>query len=463
MKSKKMIIIFILVITAVLATGGYYCYFRKTNTWIRKIEAGEKPVTNPLKGFAAWGENYREDPWVSFAYVPVYWSLLEPEEGVYDFAELEERCSFEKWKDDNVRLIFRVITDTPSGKKHMDIPRWLYEKTGGAGTWYDCSYGKGFSPDYENKIFQEAHARLIQALYERYGENPQLAFIQLGSLGHWGEWHVNTNAGIARFLLQAVTDGYVQDYLDYFPAAMLLLRRPYHIGAKEGLGLYNDSFGQNESHELWLPWISDGYVSDQNGETLSGMPDFWKKAPSGGEFAAAQEDSWYFSETQFAKTMELMQKSYTTFLGPNVPKCGEYDENTEENVEKLLQEMGYCLGVRKCKITRGLFQRELCVDLQWENTGIAPLYGDWKICLEIRDSAGAEVWSEELDSNISSWGPGTHDFSACLAGTEKLPKGEYTLWAGITDPLTEKTGVSLQMETEQEEGLYQIAEFTIQQ
>ena len=166
------------------------------NTVSGSLPAGEKPVTNPLKGFAVWGENHRQDPWISFAYVPVYWNLLEPEEGVYDFAALEGRCSFKEWKKDNVRLILRVIADSPSDQSHMDIPKWLYEKMDGAGTWYDTGYGKGFSPDYENPVFQEAHQALLAALGARYKEDPQVAFIQLGSLGHWGEWHVNYGEGI---------------------------------------------------------------------------------------------------------------------------------------------------------------------------------------------------------------------------------------------------------------------------
>ncbi|MBM6901374.1 hypothetical protein H6B10_17170, partial [Gemmiger formicilis] len=36
-----------------------------------EIPAGPKPVTNPMKGLVAWGENYRQDPYVAFAIVPV--------------------------------------------------------------------------------------------------------------------------------------------------------------------------------------------------------------------------------------------------------------------------------------------------------------------------------------------------------------------------------------------------------
>ena len=56
-----------------------------------EIPTSDKPVTNPMKGLVAWGENYRQDPYVAFAYVPVYWNELEPRQGEYDFAALEER------------------------------------------------------------------------------------------------------------------------------------------------------------------------------------------------------------------------------------------------------------------------------------------------------------------------------------------------------------------------------------
>lgn len=459
MRFKKQITV-LCIVAALLLIGACGMSIWRGRSRTFEIPAGEKPVTNPMKGFMAWGENFREDPWVSFAYIPVYWNLLEPSEGVYDFEALEERACFQKWKDANVRLVLRVVADSPSQEAHMDIPSWLYEKMGkDAGQAYDNSYGKGFSPNYRSPVFQKAHAGLIRALGERYAEDPAVAFVQLGSLGHWGEWHVNVSEGIERFPFQSVTDRYVQDYLEHFPAEKLLLRRPYKIGAENKMGLYNDSFGKVSSHESWLSWVKDGYESDQNGEQLSGMPNFWKYAPSGGELATDQEESRYFSDEQFPALLKLLRESHTTFLGPNAPKFQEHEGTTKKNIEQFLQEMGYCLGVRRCRIRRGIFDKTIQAELTWSNRGIAPLYGDWPVYVELRDESGAVVWKHSYSSRLSSLVSGEAVQNLSLEGTENLKKGAYQCYVGIIDPLTAKPGVRLDMEGE---GMtYWMADITI--
>ncbi len=50
-------------------------------------------------------------------------------------------------------------------------------------------FGGGFSPDYENKDLQSGLPKLIKALGERYNSNPRIAFVRVGLLGYWGDWH----------------------------------------------------------------------------------------------------------------------------------------------------------------------------------------------------------------------------------------------------------------------------------
>ena len=189
------------------------------------------------------------------------------------------------------------------------------------------------------------------------------------------------------------------------------------------------------------------------------MPDFWRRAPSGGEFSPRQEDGWYFTAQQFPTTLDLLQQSHTTFLGPNAPAYGELTGTEGDNLRTLLAEMGYTLGVRRCTVWRTAFSRRMQAELTWENTGLAPLYADWSMALELRDETGQTVWSGRAKAPFSDWSAGLHTVQVALPGD--LPGGTYSLWAGIVDPLTDAPGVALQMRTVSDGALYRVAEIPL--
>lgn len=155
-----------------------------------------KPLGIPLMGYApcAWNAEVRED--VSLLYMDITWAELEPEEGQYNWEGIEKENQLERWREEGKHIVLRFVCDVPGSETHMDIPEWLYEKTNHAGTWYDVSFGKGFAPDYNNEIFISCHQKAVEAMGEHLGQDGLISYIELGSLGHWGEWHVNYSVGI---------------------------------------------------------------------------------------------------------------------------------------------------------------------------------------------------------------------------------------------------------------------------
>lgn len=427
----------VLLITAALLCTGILMTHNRTIHFMQ----GEKPSSNPLKGYVCWGENNTDDPRIGFAYVPIYWKECEVQEGIYDFTLTEERFHVQEWKGRNVSLILRVIMDEPTDVRHMDIPEWLYEKTGGL--FYDNDYGKGFSPDYTSTVLQQAHHKLIQALYERYGSDPYVAYIQLGSLGHWGEWHTSTSVP---FPPSDITDRYVQDYLDFFPAEKLLLRRPYDIGKINHLGLYNDSFG-NSTHDTWLDWIENGYVSDQNGESLSDMCHFWKYNVSGGEFATDHELEWYFTDEQYSTTLDYIRKSHTTFLGPNSPIYVDHP-----NVDDLVQQMGYCYTITSLSIHKQLIKNSCTLTFRMDNIGTAPLYAKTDVTVQLKDQNNI-IQSQTKAIDFRQYG--TDAFTITFS-FENLPEGTYDICFGISDPRTGKPGIAIANDLSESNMIYNI-------
>ena len=163
---KKILAAMLLILIVILAAGAGYQWWSSGNGNKKQFQKSQEIFGNPLMGYApsAWYENVSED--ISLLYMDITWAELEPEEGVYAWDSIEEENQINRWKKEGKHLILRFVCDIPGDEKHMDIPRWLYEKTGEDGTWYDGEYGKGYSPDYNNKVFIEEHEKAIKALGE---------------------------------------------------------------------------------------------------------------------------------------------------------------------------------------------------------------------------------------------------------------------------------------------------------
>lgn len=419
---------------------------RKT---IKQYKESQAAFGNPLMGYApsAWYNEVSED--ISLLYMDITWAELEPEEGVYNWASIDEENQISRWRKEGKHLVFRFVCDIPGEEAHMDIPEWLYEKSGKAGKWYDGEYGKGFAPDYNNPTIISCHEQAVKALGEHFGQDGLISYVELGSLGHWGEWHVNYSEGIQRIPREAVREKYILPWTEAFPDARILMRRPFASAEKYGFGLYNDMTGQPEATQSWFDWINNGGEYDQTGEknVIVPMKDFWKTAPSGGEFTSSLSMEEML-DTNLSGTVEMIREAHTTFLGPKIP-----DENYVDGYKEVLKNMGYRLWVSMAELKNTAKGSRL--KLTWENSGVAPMYKEWPVYVYIEDESGKLVEKSRISIKISSLLPGEKEVTLTALETERLnsllEKG-YRLSVGIEDPMTEFPCVRFAMEALYQEG-----------
>ena len=419
---------------------------RKT---IKQYKESQAAFGNPLMGYApsAWYNEVSED--ISLLYMDITWAELEPEEGVYNWASIDEENQISRWRKEGKHLVFRFVCDIPGEEAHMDIPEWLYEKSGKAGKWYDGEYGKGFAPDYNNPTIISCHEQAVKALGEHFGQDGLISYVELGSLGHWGEWHVNYSEGIQRIPREAVRDKYILPWTEAFPDARILMRRPFASAEKYGFGLYNDMTGQPEATQSWFDWINNGGEYDQTGEknVIVPMNDFWKTAPSGGEFTSSLSMEEML-DTNLSGTVEMIREAHTTFLGPKIP-----DENYVDGYKEVLKNMGYRLWISMAELKNTAKGSRL--KLTWENSGVAPMYKEWPVYVYIEDESGKLVEKSRISIKISSLLPGEKATTLTALETERLnsllEKG-YRLSVGIEDPMTELPCVRFAMEALYQEG-----------
>lgn len=419
---------------------------RKT---IKQYKESQAAFGNPLMGYvpSAWYNEVSED--ISLLYMDITWAELEPEEGVYNWASIDEENQISRWRKEGKHLVLRFVCDIPSDEEHMDIPEWLYEKSGKAGKWYDGEYGKGFAPDYNSPTIISCHKKAVRAIGEHFGQDGLISYVELGSLGHWGEWHVNYSEGIQRIPREAVRDKYILPWTEAFPDAMILMRRPFAAAEKYGFGLYNDMTGQPEATQSWLGWINNGGEYDQTGEknVIVPMNDFWKTAPSGGEFTSSLSMEEML-DTNLSGTVEMIREAHTTFLGPKIP-----DENYVDGYKEVLKNMGYRLWISMAELKNTAKGSRL--KLTWENSGVAPMYKEWPVYVYIEDESGKLVEKSRISIKISSLLPGEKATTLTALETERLnsllEKG-YRLSVGIEDPMTELPCVRFAMEALYQEG-----------
>lgn len=433
-RKKRSKIPYILIIVLAVLIAGLLRYILPYRYQLNKTVAfseSDDPLDNPLTGYAPNAENIEECKDSQLVYIGLTWSVWEPNQGEYDIEGLEQLFNIEQWKKENKHAVIRFICDVPGEESHMDIPEWLYEKTRD-GEFYATEYGAGYSPNYENEYFLERHGYAIEALADYCNKDDFVAYVELGSLGHWGEWHTNTDEGVSPLPDAQTCWDYTLDYSDNFHNARLLMRRNFVMASDGKMGLYNDMIGSAEDTEEWREWIENGGGFETSGESVPYIPmeNFWKTAPSGGEFTSDFTSEELLGD-KLVDTLNMVKESHVSFIGP---KCPEGTLKDSEAAETIRERMGYRYYISSMSTEYLFSESAIQVSLVFENTGIAPIYWDWPVTMYVYNEEKELKYWELLDINLTELLPGQQmETTAQIPFTDEFRQG-YEIGIGIVDP-----------------------------
>lgn len=449
---------------------------------------------NPYKGWVGWadvGEGDIDNIAVLYdlIYVDIKWSEIEKVKGVYDFEAIEKQYQFDKWLDKGCRMVLRFVMDNPgivNGNpdiKRMDIPQWLYdeleaENAEGAGagvyylgqTIYDLLGGVGFSPNYKSPKLLEYHRNVVKALAERYDDPSITAYVEVGSLGHWAEFHC-WPTGTGEFPEPQLAQEYMRPYADYFHNVRVGIRKPYALAAENGWGLYNDIFGvtSDGGTPTFLEWANSGNT-DMPGSTpediaASKMPEWWKNNFSGGEFASGDFRTNAKTENICA-VLGQIRDSHTTWLGP-CSACdikystGDYDFYAY-NIEVMLKTMGYRYNLQSItKVAEATPGSAVALKMVWNNSGVAPIYYNCPVKLVLVDANGNVAYEQQLAADVTTWQQGRTSVEDVLNLPADLALGQYSLQVQMNAADEKAEIIELAMEGKTEAGRYELYTMTI--
>lgn len=327
------------------------------------LEYAPAPVDNPLKGFIPYRGTHdfphsMEFSYFSFAEVMVGADEFDFDGGVEPF--LEEIAG-----RGNQALI-RFYLDYPG--QPPGVPGWLVEE--GVELHPYEEWGGGLSPDYDHPAVVEAMEGFIAAFGERYDGDPRLGVVQVGLLGHWGEWHtwprvelfpsVETQNRVLAAWDRALTVtqfGVSQDAMGQEPPADFHLHR---------VGFHDDAFVNGT-----LPPPDWKF----HARTLRfGFADRWKELPVGGELLPGLQGTVWDDPPEAPEDYrECVETTRASWLLNHAPFVSDWPEEKRLRAEEGARLLGYELHAEAFRFAPGEGRLEIRVT----NRGVAPFYHDW--------------------------------------------------------------------------------------
>lgn len=404
------------------------------------------PLDNPLKGWCPYTNAGKIHQPYSMVFQYISWRELEPIEGNYRFDKWEESWDVEAAKDKHV--IFRVYIDYPS--KPSGLPQWL-RAAGVKETPYD-NYGGGQSPNYDDPRMIAAMERLIMALGKRYNDDPRIAFVELGLLGFWGEWHTYPRTKL--YASPETERRVINAYHKAFPDKSLMVRyaRDY-AGQQAWIGFHDDLFPEDTDNGHDWSFLS--------GLRKTNRTDNWQAAVIGGEMVPGKAAKWLGDDFDTTKAMVI--RSHFSWVGPYCPALESTENETfRTRSEELVRKMGYEYQITEVAHPAQVKTNQpLSLSLKGNNNGVAPFYYPWAIEWALLDTTSNVVARQTVDWDIRKWLPGPFAQEADV--TFSVPPGTYRLGLGIRDPWKDRPAIRFANDLPVQDGWIILSEVTVTQ
>eukprot|EP01121_Diplochlamys_sp_Union-15-3_P022821 TRINITY_DN9832_c0_g1_i1.p1 TRINITY_DN9832_c0_g1~~TRINITY_DN9832_c0_g1_i1.p1 ORF type:complete len:425 (+),score=68.04 TRINITY_DN9832_c0_g1_i1:127-1275(+) len=296
--------------------------------------------------------------------------------------------------------IFRVYVDYPSRtlKPTDGVPAYLVP---GLKFFTYTNDGGGVSPDWTNQTLISAMVSLIEAIGRKYDGDNRIAFIQVGFLGHWGEWHDE----VIPFASESVQNQILEAFDKSFQTTKILARYPDRLGTylapQLKLGFHDDSFGQDTLY----PNSSWSFTNQLvRGQALNN----WKNYPIGGEVRPESQLCIFAADPMEAckgkgvtpqdwdqcvqATHSSWQWDFSAFSGSGYPP-----EDLPRALEGALS-MGYQFYIPNVTVT--VQSSQIKIETYVWNKGNAPFY--YPLQLKVNYDEKAAYFTDPLNKLLPS-------------------------------------------------------------
>lgn len=375
-----------------------------TNCVVQPEDTGEALV-NPGMGwtfhfFSNVLENYGSklapddtlDDWpgLSVVYLRVPWAFLEPKEGEFNWSLLDTPA--QRWIAKGKRIALRVSC-SESWMRYA-TPEWV-KAAGAKGVEYELGSGPKaggplWDPDFVDPVFLQKLKNFLTVMAQRYDGNPNVAFIDIGSFGLWGEAHTLMSSQLSEAQTLAAVKRHIDLHVKLFKHTRLCLSddaaghdkpgRDFPImdyARARGVTMRDDSILVQPPPRSWYH---------------AGMAEaFWPTLP-----VILEHEHYGSSKLRGAwgdgsRLLQAVEDYHASYLSIHWWPREELNEN-RDLIRRINQRLGYRLQLREmswpAEVALGA---PFTVTTKWANVGVAPCYDGGFWALTLKDDRGGIV------------------------------------------------------------------------
>lgn len=388
--------------------------YKKDGRVIARFKDNGKPLVNPGMG---WTLHYYSNiiknygsklepsdtlddfPGLSVIYLRVPWAFLEPEEGKFNWWLFDTPA--QRWIDKGLQIAMRVSC-TESWMRYA-TPEWV-KKAGAKGVDFD--FGKGpreggklWEPDYLDPVFLQKLENFLSAMAKRYDGNPNVAFIDIGSFGMWGEGHTGFGARLNEEQTFEACKRHIDLHLKYFKKTLLCIsddmagssRPGRHFPITEyarqrGVTLRDDSI-------LVQPPPNSWYHAEL-------AQDFWPELPvilEHEHYGPSKQRGAWGDGSLLLKAVEDYHASYMSIHW--WPR--EFLNENRQIIEKINKRIGYRINLIEVEYPDTIpINKPFQIKTKWANVGVAPFYKGGFMAITLKDMKGG-IASVNVDESYN--------------------------------------------------------------
>jgi hypothetical protein len=347
-------------------------------------------------------EDLLEFPGMDHLYLRLAWAYLEPQEGRFDWDVIDS--IMDKWVAHWLGIAFRISckeTSTDRIEQPFATPKWVKE-AGAQGDYYRRGRRVGpdgpWEPVFDDPIYLARLENFLRAFAARYDGRPWLRYVDIGSIGDWGEGHTSSGSGLRYDFAQRKL--HIDLHLKYFQKTQLVVSddfvytipdpderwrmheyilahgisyRDDSILVDYYIGAYPDTFTIRSPEYFAAVYRDHPTVLELEHYRIVCERGNWQGQP---DSSMAKYGRGKTGPDFLREALRLLHATYIGYHGFADVWLKENPELTKE----LLNRCGYWYFLHQVDVPDHLTAGQPCnLRLVWENRGVAPAYHAYQL------------------------------------------------------------------------------------